>query len=242
LPHDTLAPEQHQKKTHRSLLRRYGQLSGAALLRPLIEDEFRVRIALVSSFGTESAVLLHMVASIDPAVPVLFIDTGKLFDATLRYRDALTARLGLRDVRTIGPAPAAVVAADHDGTLWARDPDACCDLRKVVPLAAALSGFDAWISGRKRYQGGARAALPTIDIAEGKVKINPLAGWSRAEIDDAFARLDLPRHPLEAEGFLSVGCTTCTARVAPGADPRSGRWAGTAKTECGIHLALRKSA
>ena len=242
MPHDTLAPEQQQEETHRSLLRRYGQLSGAALLRPLIEDEFRGRIALVSSFGTESAVLLHMVASIDSAAPVLFIDTGKLFDATLRYRDELTARLGLRDVRTIGPAPAAVVAADSDGTLWARDPDACCDLRKVVPLAAVLSGFDAWLSGRKRYQGGARTALPTIEIAEGKVKINPLAGWSRAEIDDTFARLDLPRHPLEAEGFLSVGCTTCTARVAPGADPRSGRWAGTAKTECGIHLALRKSA
>jgi phosphoadenosine phosphosulfate reductase len=218
----------------------YGALSGAALLRPLIEREFNGRIALVSSFGTQSAVLLHMVASIDRGLPVLFIDTRKLFGETLRYRDALVTRLGLTDVRTIRPSEDTVAAVDADGMLWQRGPDACCNMRKVAPLASALGGFSAWISGRKRYQGGLRADLPVIESAGDFIKINPLAGWSAADIEREFAAHDLPRHPLEAEGFPSVGCLTCTARVAPGADPRSGRWPGMAKTECGIHLDLEK--
>ena len=225
---------------HHDVARRYGHLDGAALLRPLIEREFSGRIALVSSFGAESAVLLWLVASIDPAVPVLFIDTGKLFGETLRYRDALVARLGLRDLRTIGPDRAHLETADPDGMLWQRDPDACCNLRKVEPLAEALAGFDAWISGPKRYQGGDRAAIATIESGDGLLKINPLANWSRSDIDAAFAAHDLPRHPLEADGYLSIGCMPCTARVAPGADPRSGRWAGTDKTECGIQFGIAR--
>lgn len=225
---------------HHDVAQRYGHLDGAALLRPLIEREFSGRIALVSSFGAESAVLLWLVASIDPAVPVLFIDTGKLFGETLRYRDDLVARLGLRDLRTIGSERARLETADPDGMLWQRDPDACCNLRKVEPLAAALAGFDAWISGPKRYQGGDRAAIPTIESGDGLLKINPLANWSRADIDAAFAAHDLPRHPLEADGYLSIGCMPCTARVAPGADPRSGRWAGTDKTECGIQSGIMR--
>lgn len=224
-----------EQQFHHDLARRYGHLDGAALLRPLIEREFPGRIALVSSFGAEAAVLLQLVASIDPAVPVLFIDTGKLFGETLRYRDELAARLGLRDVRTIGPDKLRLETADPDGMLWRRDPDACCALRKVEPLAASLSGFDAWISGPKRYQGGIRATMPVIENGGGLLKVNPLANWSRADIDAAFAAHGLPRHPLEADGFLSIGCMSCTARVAPGADRRSGRWSGLAKTECGIH-------
>lgn len=215
---------------------RYGACDGAALLAPLIRDEFLGRITLVSSFGIESAVLLHMVAAIDLATPVIFLDTGKLFGETLRYRDALVRRLGLRDVRTVGPDPSAVHASDPLGMLWRQDPDRCCSLRKVEPLARALVGFAAWINGRKRYHGAARAHIPTIEAAEGRVKVNPLARWTADDVARYFARFDLPRHPLEAEGFRSAGCMPCSDRAAPDEPPRAGRWRGQAKTECGIHL------
>jgi phosphoadenosine phosphosulfate reductase len=215
---------------------RYGARDGAALLAPLIRDEFPGRIALVSSFGVESAVLLHMVAVIAPATPVIFLDTGKLFGETLRYRDTLVLRLGLRDVRTVGPDPSAVHASDPFGVLWRQDPDRCCYLRKVEPLIRALAGFAAWINGRKRYHGAARAHIPTIGAAEGRVKVNPLARWTADDVARYVARFDLPRHPLEAEGFRSVGCMPCSGRAAPEDSPRAGRWRGRAKTECGIHL------
>ena len=237
MPDETLPRERAAELSYR-----YGQLSGAALLRSLIEREFRGRIALVSSFGTEAAVLLHMVAAIDPTVPVLFVDTGKLFGETLRYRDELIARLGLADVRTLRAAPERIDAADPDGVLWFRDANACCRLRKVEPLVAGLSGFDAWISGRKRYQGGLRTALPVIEEFEGRIKINPIADWSQDKVDAAFAATGLPPHPLLADGFLSVGCMPCTSRVASDTvDRRAGRWAGSEKTECGIHLSLDSS-
>jgi phosphoadenosine phosphosulfate reductase len=220
----------------------YHGLHGEALLRPILTREFPGRIALVSSFGTESAVLLQMVAAIDPALPILFIDTGKLFGETLRYRDELVARLGLRDIRTVRPAALKIAERDPDAMLWQKDPDACCYTRKVEPLAQALKSFDAWITGRKRYQGGARASLPTIEADAGFVKINPLAGMTFAEIEAAFEIHRLPRHPLEAEGFLSVGCYTCSARVASGGDRRSGRWQGSDKNECGIHESMLSAA
>lgn len=225
-----------------ALAQRYHGLHGEALLRPLIEREFKGRIALVSSFGTESAVLLQMVAAIDRALPVLFIDTGKLFGETLRYRDELVALLGLTDVRTVRPTALKLQERDPNMDLWQKDADACCFTRKVEPLAQALKGFDAWITGRKRYQGGARATLPSVEADAGFVKINPLAGMSFADIEAAFEAHHLPRHPLEAEGFLSVGCFTCSARVAAGADRRSGRWAGTDKNECGIHESMLSAA
>jgi phosphoadenosine phosphosulfate reductase len=178
-----------------------------------------------------------MVADIDRSIPVLFLDTGKLFGETLRYRDRLIERLGLADVRTITPDRAKLSAADPDGMLWLRDPDACCGLRKVEPLGRALTGFDAWVSGRKRYQGVERAALSTFETdADGRVKINPLAGWSRARVVGELLRRNLPRHPLETGGYLSIGCYTCTDRVAPGEDLRAGRWRGLDKSECGIHV------
>ncbi len=217
------------------LIRRYGHLDGAALLRAVAHEVFPGRLAVVSSFGTESAVLLALVAEADPAIPVLFLDTGKMFGETLRYRDTLTAHLGLTDVRTIRPDPADL-GADADGLLFQRDADACCHIRKTLPLERALGGFDAWITGRKRFQSSTRAALPLFEADAGRIKLNPLATWDRARLDEEFARRALPRHPLEEDGFLSIGCYTCTERVAPGADPRSGRWAGQAKTECGIHV------
>ena len=208
-----------------------------ALLRDLLLRAFPGRIALVSSFGTESAVLLHLVAGIDRAAPVIFVDTGKLFPETLAHRDALCARLGLTAVRSVGPGADLIAAADPAGTLWQAEPDVCCWHRKVEPLDEALAGFDAWITGRKRFQGGLRGDLPVIEREpDGRVKANPLAAWSAAEIAAYRARHDLPAHPLEARGYRSIGCAPCTRPAAAGEDPRAGRWAGRAKSECGIHL------
>ena len=220
------------------LAARYANWRSRDVLEDVIHQEFAGRIALVSSFGAESAVLLHLVASADRATPVVFIDTGKIFGSTHRFRDEIVSRLGLTEVRVAPPDPAVVARRDSDGTLWMRSPDKCCGVRKVAPLAAALSGFDAWISGRKRYQGGSRAALPIVEADGDRIKINPLASWSKADIA-AYARLhDLPEHPLVADGFHSIGCMPCTTRVAPGEADRSGRWRGSDRTECGIHLGL----
>jgi phosphoadenosine phosphosulfate reductase len=214
----------------------YGETGGIALLDAMIRTEFAGAIALVSSFGTEAAVLLHMVAAVDPKTPVIFLDTGKLFGETRRYRDELVARLRLKDVRIVTPDAADVAQRDPEGTLWFTNPDACCRLRKVEPLARALEGFAAWINGRKRYQGDLRSLIPTIEAAEGRVKINPLAHWSRAEIEAYFERHELPHHPLQADGFQSVGCIPCSERSRPEDAVRAGRWQGLDKTECGIHL------
>jgi phosphoadenosine phosphosulfate reductase len=223
------------------LAARYAGLDGPELLRALITREFFGRLAVVSSFGAESAAILAMVAEADRNTPVLLLDTGKLFGETLRYRDRLIDQLGLADVRTITPDRVRLSAADPDGMLWLADPDACCGLRKVEPLGRALADFDAWVSGRKRYQDIERAVLPMFETnADGRVKINPLAGWSRARVVGELLRRDLPRHPLEAEGYLSIGCYTCTDRVRPGEDLRAGRWRGLDKTECGIHTPARR--
>jgi phosphoadenosine phosphosulfate reductase len=223
------------------LTRRYAALDGVALLRPLMEREFIGRLAVVSSFGAESAVILAQIAEIDRDTPILFVDTGKLFSETLRYRDRLVTFLGLRDVRTIVPDPRRLAAAEPNGMLWLNDPDACCALRKVEPLEAALAGFDAWISGRKRYHGGERAALPLFEQDQhGRIKINPLARWSKVRVEREFAARGLPRHPLEVRGYLSIGCVTCTDRVRPGEDMRAGRWRDASKTECGIHGSNRR--
>jgi sulfate adenylyltransferase subunit 2 len=218
------------------LTARYGHLDGIELLRILLTQELPGQIALVSSFGAESAVLLAMAAEVDPAVPVIFLDTGKLFGETITYRDRLVRTLGLTNVQTFRPDPAAEAALDKPGTLWRDNPDACCAFRKVEPLDRALKPYAGWITGRKRFQSNSRAALPLIEAESGKIKINPLANWGAKEIEAEFKRRDLPRHPLVADGFLSIGCMPCTDKVAEGADARSGRWAGLDKTECGIHL------
>ena len=192
------------------------------------------RLAVVSSFGTESAVLLKFVADVDRSLPVLFLDTGWLFKETLAYRDRLVAHLGLTDVRTLIPSPSALVMNDPRRDLCLRDHDACCAIRKVAPLAAELASFDGWINGRKRYQGGERGGLPAVEADGGRLKFNPLARLSRADIDAVFEDAGLPRHPLEALGFASVGCVPCTSRT-NAQTGRDGRWSGAGKTECGIH-------
>ena len=219
------------------LRRRCRGLDGAALVRAVASEMFPGRIAVASSFGAEAAVMLDIVAEADPAIPVIFLDTGKLFGETLRYRETLTKRLGLTDVRIVKPEPRDVAAQDPDGILWTRDPDACCALRKVAPLARALEPFDAWITGRKRFHGGVRARVETIELDDdGRVKLNPLATWSRERILAHFQARGLPAHPLVADGYLSIGCMPCTDLPRPGEGVRDGRWTGLDKTECGIHL------
>ena len=214
---------------------RFASMDAAALLRLAIEHLYPGRIALVSSFGADSAVLAHMVARIDRATPVVFIDTLHLFPETLAYRDRLVDLLRLENVRTQQPDPDALRRRDPDLFLWSSDPDACCELRKVDPLAVALSGADAWITGRKRFQSTTRASLPLFEADGAQVKINPLATWGMAEIVAYLDTHKLPRHPLVAKGYPSIGCLPCTSPVRPGEDARAGRWRGRGKTECGIH-------
>jgi phosphoadenosine phosphosulfate reductase len=195
----------------------------------------RERLAVVSSFGTESAALLKVTADVDPAIPVVFLDTGWLFEETLAYRDTLIEKLGLRDVRSIKPSEEALSREDPERDLWFSDPDACCRIRKVEPLARALAPFSAWINGRKRFQGGARAAIAVVEEDDGRLKFNPFANISREDIAAIFHSANLPQHPLQASGYLSVGCMPCTSRTSPDEDARAGRWRGRPKTECGIH-------
>jgi phosphoadenosine phosphosulfate reductase len=203
----------------------------AAALRAVGRDQ----LALVSSFGTESAALLKVMADVDPAIPVIFLDTGWLFEETLAYRDSLIAQLGLSDVRSIKPLAANLDRDDPERELWFSDPDKCCFIRKVEPLARALQPFAAWINGRKRFQGGLRAELAVVESDGARLKFNPFANVSREDIEAIYATAKLPPHPLVASGFLSVGCMPCTSRATSEEDARAGRWRGRAKTECGIH-------
>ena len=205
----------------------------AALNRP----EFG-RLAMVSSFGAESVALLHLVAMVQRDTPVLFIDTQMLFAETLVYQAEVAERLGLRNVRIIRADEAQIAARDPFGALHATNPDACCSLRKTEVLEQALDGFDGWITGRKRFQSGTRAALEFFEFEEetGRIKVNPLARWSREDVQDYMEENRLPRHPLVAQGYPSIGCAPCTSKVAPGEDPRAGRWRGQNKEECGIHF------
>ncbi|CCD94924.1 phosphoadenosine phosphosulfate reductase(PAPS reductase, thioredoxin dependent) (PAdoPS reductase) (3'-phosphoadenylylsulfate reductase) (PAPS sulfotransferase) [Bradyrhizobium sp. ORS 375] len=195
----------------------------------------RERLAVVSSFGSESAALLKVTADVDPSIPVIFLDTGHMFAETLAYRDQLIDILGLRDVRSIKPDAASLARQDADNELWFSDPDACCRIRKVEPLARALAPFAAWINGRKRFQGGLRAAIPVVEQDGARVKFNPFANVSREDIVAIYRSANLPQHPLVASGFRSIGCMPCTSRADAGEDERAGRWRGRGKTECGIH-------
>jgi len=216
--------------------KRFAAMDAGALLRLAIRDLYPGRIALVSSFGADSAVLLHMVASVDKATPVIFVDTGHLFPETLEYRDELVALLGLTDVRSIQPSAEDLSTLDPEGFLWSSDPDSCCEIRKVKPLAEAIEGYEAWITGRKRFQSGTRATLPLFEAEGDRVKINPLAGWDAAELLAYLDRHDLPRHRMVAKNYPSIGCIPCTSPVRPGEEARAGRWRGRGKTECGIHF------
>ncbi len=197
--------------------------------------DFPDRVALVSSFGADSAVLLHMVSQIDRDLPVLLIDTLMLFEETLEYQRTLAVRLGLTNIRHLQPDSEDLARVDPDGTLHQRDPDACCVVRKVAPLDRALQRWPVSISGRKRHQTAARANLEPFEADGDQLKVSPLAAWTPEAIRDYRERHALPPHPLVARGFRSIGCRPCTTPVAEGEDDRAGRWRGTGKIECGIH-------
>jgi phosphoadenosine phosphosulfate reductase len=208
------------------------------ILSLALRESFAGRTAVVSSFGSESAVLLHLVAQVDPTTPIVFLNTGKLFGETLRYRDRLQDLLGLTDIRAIGPHPIERLERDPEGVLWSRNADACCNLRKVVPMRRALEGFAASVTGRKQFQTEARSQMQTVEHFEGRFRFNPLAGWTLADIETHFVTHGLPRHPLVEDGYPSIGCLPCTRRVQASESYRDGRWAGLEKDECGIHTGL----
>lgn len=214
----------------------YRHHAAVAVLAHALDDAHIGRIALVSSFGAESVVLLHMVATLDRATPVLFLDTGKHFPETLAYQRDVTAELGLTHVEVLHPDPADLAAGDPDGALHLKAPDRCCALRKTQPLEAALGPYDAWVTGRKRYQGGARATLEHFETDGARIKVNPLAHWQPGDVRDYIDNNRLPRHPLVARGYPSIGCAPCTSAASDAEDARAGRWRGQDKAECGIHF------
>jgi phosphoadenosine phosphosulfate reductase len=198
--------------------------------------EFPGEVALVSSFGAEAAVLLRMVAEIDPATPVLMIDSLMLFEETLEYQRDLSRHLGLTNVQHLHPDVTDLARLDPDDTLHQRDQDACCVVRKVAPLDRALRRWPVTITGRKRFQASTRAELEVFEADGPRLRVNPLANWRSGELRAYMDRHDLPRHPLVAKGYPSIGCAPCTTRVLPGEDERAGRWRGSDKVECGIHF------
>ncbi|EAQ26681.1 MULTISPECIES: phosphoadenylyl-sulfate reductase [unclassified Roseovarius] len=232
MPQSDLIPRVH------ALNDRYRHHSAVSVLEHALRDPQAGKLALVSSFGAESVVLLHMVSVTRRDTPVIFIDTQMLFAETLVYQQELAERLNLSDLRIIRADAGDLRAQDPDATLHQRDTDACCALRKSAPLQRALTGFDGWITGRKRYQAGTRAALDFFEVEDdtGRIKVNPLAHWTPEDIRTYMDENRLPRHPLVARGYPSIGCMPCTTPVKPGEDPRSGRWRDQDKTECGIHF------
>ena len=217
-------------------------LSASETLEYAITDLFPQNSALVSSFGSASVVLLHLVSKIAPDLPVLFIDTGKLFKETLEYRNEIQHAFQLTNIQTIEPDQIALTKSDPNGALWFSQPDACCAIRKVAPLTKALAPYSAWISGRKRYQNGQRQTLSIIEPEGDKFKINPLAFWTPRDVENYINAHQLPRHPLIAIGYPSIGCAPCTSQVRTGEDERAGRWRGQEKTECGIHFTTNQQA
>ena len=208
------------------------------LLEFALKQAFPKRIAVVSSFAAESVVLLHHVAEIDPATPVLFLNTGKLFGETLRYRDRLQDVLGLTDIRAIGPHPDERNKMDTEGTLWSRDPDSCCNFRKTVPLGRAIVGFAAIVTGRKRFQTATRSTMARVELIDNRIRFNPLIDWTLSELTLYIEKKGLPKHPLVNDGYPSIGCLPCTRRVRAGEGYRAGRWASFDKDECGMHAGV----
>lgn len=199
-------------------------------------DTFGDRFAVTSSMA--DGLLAHLAGQAVPGVEVVFLDTGYHFAETIGTRNAVAAAYPVR-VRTVLPLQTvAEQDAEHGPQLWRRDPDRCCGLRKVEPLARALEPYTAWASGIRRDEASTRRQVGVVewDARRGKVKVNPLATWTQDDADAYAAEHEVLVNPLAYDGYPSIGCAPCTRRVEPGADPRSGRWAGSAKTECGLHL------
>ena len=215
----------------------FDEMDGVGVLRQAVEDLLQDDIAIVSSFGADSSVLLHMVSQVDRNLPVYFLETGKHFPETLQYVETLKARLELTNVRWLRPDPKDIARFDPKGDLWETDPDSCCHIRKTEPLDAEIAQFGGWVTGRKRYQTVERGVLPHFELtSDDRIKVNPLAYFSDADVNAYKAEHGLPDHPLFAKGYKSIGCAPCTTIVAEGEDPRAGRWRGLNKKECGIHF------
>ena len=238
MPYGDLQARQAEA-TEARLARLNGELRDASaqtVLRVAMVREWPGQLTYVSSFGAESIATLALIADVDPGLPVIFIDSGMHFPQTLEYRDEVIDHLGLTGVRSVLPNETERKVLDPENQLWKSDADACCALRKVRPLEPALEGFSAWITGRKRFHGGARMSLPVFEFAAGRYKVNPLAAWTAEDVQLFVRHRNLPRHPLVEQGYPSIGCWPCTLPAADPLDPRSGRWAGQVKTECGLHL------
>ena len=184
------------------------------------------------------AVIIHLASRQVPGIDVLFLDTGYHFPETIGTRDAVAAVYPVNVVNVTPPTTVAEQDAGLGPRLYSRNPDLCCYLRKVVPLEQALSPYEAWITGVRRDETDARSdtAVVSWDAQREMVKVNPIVEWSQQDVDDYISEHGVLVNPLVGDGYPSIGCRTCTVQVAVGADPRSGRWAGTAKTECGIHI------
>lgn len=217
----------------RALNEVFAGLTAQQMLGRLLRGNAAGRVAVVSSFGAEAACLLKLVAEKDPATPVVFLDTRKHFSETLRYVDDLMDQLGMTTLVRARPAPARLEVEDPDGLLHRRDSDRCCYLRKTMPMIGVLKNYDCVLTGRKRFQTGMRAEMAIVEVQESWLRVNPLADWSRDQVLQFLADHDLLDHPLVSQGYASVGCEPCTV---PSEDPRAGRWAGSDKTECGIHV------
>ncbi|MCA0432434.1 MAG: phosphoadenylyl-sulfate reductase [Proteobacteria bacterium] len=216
-------------------IERYAGIEGRNLIKSVLKD-YPGRVALLSSFGAESSVLLHMASEVDPHVPVIFLDTLKLFPETIAYRDKLVSELGLTNLLIAKPDEADLAQFDPQGDLHGSNTDFCCYVRKTVPMDEVLKDFDVIISGRKRFHGSARSDLQFVNLQDGKLKIEPLAGFSALDLQTYMQQHHLPSHPLKLAGYRSIGCVPCTAVGGNDEDPRAGRWQGTNKTECGIHF------
>lgn len=215
----------------------FDEMDGLSVLRQAATELLPGDLAIVSSFGADSAVLLHMVAQVDPSLPVYFLETGKHFPETLDYVETLKKQLGLINVTALVPAPKDIQRFDPRGDLWETDPDSCCHIRKTEPLDLVLDGFGGWVTGRKRYQTVERGVLPHFELtSDDRIKVNPLAYFSDADVNAYKIKHGLPEHPLFSRGYKSIGCAPCTTIVAQGEDPRAGRWRGLNKKECGIHF------
>jgi phosphoadenosine phosphosulfate reductase len=215
----------------------FDEMDAVGVLRQAATEILPGDLAIVSSFGADSAVLLHLVAQVDPSLPVYFLETGKHFPETLAYVETLKKQFGLINVIAIHPDPADIARFDPDGQLWETDPDSCCHIRKTEPLEPITEQFGGWVTGRKRFQTVERGVLPHFELtSDDRIKVNPLAYFSDEDVNQYKRDHGLPEHPLFDKGYKSIGCAPCTSVVAEGEDPRAGRWRGLNKKECGIHF------
>jgi len=230
-------PDPHREMQILALNGLFDEMDAVGVLRHAVTEVLKDDIAIVSSFGADSAVLLHLVSLVDKALPVYFLETGKHFPETLQYVETLKTHLGLSNVRWLRPDPKDIARFDPHGDLWETDPDSCCHIRKTEPLDAEIAQFAGWVTGRKRYQTAERGVLPHFELtSDDRIKVNPLAYFGDADVNSYKIAHGLPEHPLFAKGYKSIGCAPCTTIVAEGEDPRAGRWRGLNKKECGIHF------